>query len=100
MASRAPKACSEIYCTALVYDGGSQCVDHRKSWSGPRTESSKVTGTREFGELRRKTFERDGGMCRAQLPGCTRVAQECHHLDAVVDYGKTSDISRLLSVCR
>jgi hypothetical protein len=88
-------------CTALVYDGGSRCSVHaRPAWDGPKTESSRVTGTREFTKLRRQTFERDGGMCRAQLEGCARVAVECHHLDQVADFGKTKDIGRLLSVCR
>lgn len=90
MASRAPKVCCD--CTALVYDGSSRCAEHRKRWSDwPRSESSWVTGTREFTKLRRQVMVRDGGMCRIMGPTCTRIATEVGHIVEVSAAGAPYD---------
>ncbi|WP_414685177.1 HNH endonuclease signature motif containing protein [Mycobacterium sp.] len=100
MSPRAPKICSSRGCTALVRDGGSRCPEHRPApFGGQRSESSRRTGTRAFTRIRRRVFERDGNLCRAQLDGCTTIAAECHHLDRVVDGGGEDDLGRLIAVC-
>lgn len=100
MNSRAPKICSAERCANLVYDGGSRCADHaRPAWDGPRTESSRRTGTRHFNQVVRPAIlARDGGRCRAMLDGCTRVAVEIHHVTEVVA-GGSDELQNLISVC-
>ena len=97
---RAKKICSTVGCFELVDDGGSRCPEHaRTPWSGPRTESSKRTGTRHFNQVVRPAIlERDGGMCRAMLDGCTRMATEIHHAIEVVAGGSDRP-DNLVSVC-
>ena len=96
---RAPRVCAE--CTALVY-GGARCPEHAKQpWSGPRTESSRRTGTRRWQATRRQILNRDGGRCRARLPGCTLIAIEVHHLDQLADNPHDEHPhDRLISVCK
>ncbi len=100
MSPRASKVCSFEQCFQAVRDGGSRCEAHRrKPWDGPRTESSRVTGTRRFTELRRQVLARDGGMCRIMGPTCTRIATEVDHIVEVSAGGAPYDPKNLQSVC-
>lgn len=98
--TRAPKACAEMSCTALVYDGGSRCVEHRKSWSGPRTESSKTTGTRYFNKvIRPAVLERDQYRCQIRGPRCLGTADQADHIVELSVGGAPYELSNLRAAC-
>jgi 5-methylcytosine-specific restriction enzyme A len=101
MTSRAAKACSEISCTTLVHDGGSRCVEHRKRWSDyPRTESSKVTGTRRWREeTRPAVLVRDRYRCQVMGPTCTLISTEVDHIVEVSAGGAPYDPANCRAIC-
>ena len=97
---RAPKACSEQSCTALVYGGGSRCTEHRKSWAGPRTESSKVTGTRHFNQVvRPAVLARANYRCEIRGPGCLGTADQADHIVELSAGGAPYELSNLRAAC-
>src|ERR1700739_2168105 len=99
MPARAHKGCAAQDSTALVYDGGNRCPSHaRPSWQGPRTASSKRTGTRRWKALRERVLTRDHRQCRIRLDGCIGAASEVHHLVEVAA-GGGDELSGLVSVC-
>ena len=67
MPPRASKVCSFEGCHQLS-GRDSRCPDHAKKWEGPRTASSKRTGTRRWKALRERVIQRDDCICQMRLP--------------------------------
>lgn len=92
---RAPKVCNENGCAALIYDGKRRCEKHYKPWSGAHAAFDR-SDTKARKTLRRKVFDRDGGMCRLKYPGCLQLATEIDRVNHVVGYS----LSNCQAVCR
>ena len=78
---RAPKACCEIGCTALVYDGGSRCSEHKSAgkW-GPKRGRTNRTARSEHKKRRIRTLERDS-LCQLRYENiCTMISTVADHV--------------------
>lgn len=74
-----------------------------RAWQRRRAPLPKVSKKhrrwlREYAGARIEALARDGYLCRAQLPGCTRFAGEVHHLAGRVG-SDANDLEQLLSLC-
>lgn len=71
---------------------------HRRRAPIAKVSTKRREWLREYRAARIETLARDGYVCRAQLPGCTRFANEVHHLAGRV--GKdANDHDNLISLC-
>lgn len=97
---RAPRKCPVQGCEELIRNAR-YCEQHtrEKSWSGPRTESSKATSTTRWKKLRRQVLDRDGHLCQIQTPGICTV--RATHVDKVraAARGGDVDLANLRASC-
>ena len=79
---RAPKVCSHLNCTSIVYPPARRCAAHTVSgWaSSPRTESSRRTGPHKWKVLRARVLQRDDRLCQIRGPRCLVVGEEVDHV--------------------
>jgi 5-methylcytosine-specific restriction endonuclease McrA len=70
-------------------------------WAGPRTASSRATGTRAGRALRQATLDRDGHQCTHTLPDGTRCPEAATQADHVVPVhkGGPSVLPNMASLC-
>jgi hypothetical protein len=83
---KAPKICSEIPCTKLVYDGGRKCKDHRKAWSNKGFDRRRAD-TAAHRKLKSDVLKRARYRCEIRYPTiCLIVATEVDRIDNQKDY--------------
>ena len=68
-------------------------------WGGPRTASSRVTGTRAWRKLRHEVLERDGYECQQRGPNCIGYASEVDHDDNIAAGGAELDPANARAIC-
>ena len=57
----------------------------RPAWRGSRGYARTISGW-EWTRRVRRVIERDGGVCRVRLPGCTGVATTADHVIGVAEW--------------
>jgi 5-methylcytosine-specific restriction protein A len=70
-----------------------------RGWDGPRTASSKVTGTRAWRKLRAEVLERDGHQCQVRGPNCIGYANEADHDANIAAGGAELDPANARAIC-
>lgn len=68
-------------------------------WAGPRTASSKVTGTRAWRKLRLEVLQRDGYECQQRGPNCIGYASEVDHDANIAAGGPELDPANARAIC-
>lgn len=68
-------------------------------WDGPRTASSRVTGTRAWRKLRHAVLERDGYQCQERGPNCIGYANEVDHNANIAAGGAELDPANARAIC-
>jgi 5-methylcytosine-specific restriction protein A len=97
---RAPRRCpGDGYKCPNVISTGAYCPEHRKSWAGERTASSKVTGTRAWQRFRRQILRRDGYQCQERGPRCEGHADQVDHGHNVATGGAPFDPANASAIC-
>ncbi|MDP7703194.1 MULTISPECIES: HNH endonuclease [unclassified Mycobacterium] len=69
------------------------------AWSGPRTASSKITGTRAWRKLRVEVLKRDHNRCQVRGPNCIGHADEVDHDHNVAAGGAKLDPRNARAIC-
>jgi hypothetical protein len=84
--SRAPRICSEIACSALVYDPTKRkCPAHYIPWPGRRNKwGTHNSGNKERNTIRGKVFARANGEC--EHPQCVTAATVLDRVDNLQGY--------------
>jgi hypothetical protein len=72
-----------------------QRTERSIEWFAAHNEYLK---TPEWKDKQRRVFARDNMQCRAGLPGCTRRAEQAHHL--TYDHWQNEPLFDLISVCK
>jgi 5-methylcytosine-specific restriction protein A len=98
---RAPRRCpGDDYQCANTITTGRYCPEHRQSWSGERTASSRVTGTRQWQRFRRHILRRDGYRCQVRGPRCIGHADQVDHDTNLAAGGTHLDPKNARAICR
>jgi 5-methylcytosine-specific restriction endonuclease McrA len=50
-------------------------------------------------KYRARILKRDNHTCQLQLPGCTTIATQAHHLDGITTGRTPTDTSRVIATC-
>lgn len=91
----ASRPCSNVTCHKLAH----QCAEHRRKPFATRTPKRAVAGSGwAWQRLRKLIIERDGGLCRLRLEGCTRTAITADHIIGVAAGGSDAP-SNLAASC-
>ena len=97
---KAPRRCPAQGCDNLIRHTR-YCPEHtaEKAWSGPRTESSRVTSEAAWRQLRVVVLERDGHQCQIKGPTCTGIATQVDHIVPVAQGGSRFDPDNSRAAC-
>lgn len=99
---RAPRRCPAPDCTELIRGSQRYCSDHTKHWTGPRTNSSRITSTREWKDtVKPRVLKRAHYRCQIQYPGiCTGRATVVDKKDPAAHHPRRAlDDDNLQAAC-
>lgn len=68
-------------------------------WSGPRTQSSKVTSTYAWKKLRLEVLRRDRYQCQTRGPRCIGHADQVDHVHNTGSGGAPIDADNAKAIC-
>ena len=98
---RAPRRCpgDNYQCPNLIRGSAKYCPAHSKSWTGPRTASSKITRTTAWRKLRQQVLTRDHYQCQERGPTCIGYATEVDHTGNITSGGAVLDPANARAIC-